>query len=305
MRAPKVSLGLPVFNGERFLHLALESLIQQDYEDFELVICDNASTDGTGAICLDYARRDTRIRYSRNEKNIGLAPNHNRVFELSRGDYFKWVAHDDEYSRHMLTRFVEVFAEAPPSVSVVYSQCDMIDEFGNVQDTRSDHVEKKDPSPFRRLAHLLQNASIYNFTYGLIRSEALRKTRLHGSYPMTDRVLFAELAMLGELWEISEPLLRLRFHAGRTFQANTTMKALRTLFDPAKGNALSLLGLESRVHLELVRSSYRTPSRLRDKLLCVSTALVVPYWIRFKNFGGLQRRKLKRALRRSRWAGKG
>ena len=301
-RAPKVSLGLPVYNGERFLRLALDSLIQQDYEDFELIICDNASTDDTGSICLDYARRDTRIRYWRNEKNIGLAGNHNRVFELSRGEYFKWAAHDDEYPREMLTRFVEVFAHAPPSVSVVYSQCEIIDESGNLEGTRSDHVEKRDPSPCRRLAHLLRNASIYNFTYGVIRSETLRKTRLHGSYPMTDRVLFAELAMLGELWEIPEPLLRLRFHAGRTFQANTTMKALRTLFDPAKGSALSLLGLESRVQLELVRSSYRTPPRFRDKLLCVSTALVVPCWVRFKNFGGLQRRRLGRALRRSSWA---
>jgi glycosyltransferase involved in cell wall biosynthesis len=304
-RVPKVSLGLPVYNGERFLRVALDSLVQQDYEDFELIICDNASTDSTGSICLDYARRDTRIRYWRNEKNIGLAPNHNRVFELSRGDYFKWVAHDDEYPRQMLTRFVEVFADAPPSVSVIYSQCEIIDESGNVQETRSDHVEKRDPSPGRRLAHLLLNASIYNFTYGLIRSETLRKTRLHGSYPMTDRVLFAELAMLGELWEIPEPLLRLRFHEGRTFQANTTLRALRTLFDPVKSNSASFLGLESRVRWELIRSSYRTPSRLRDKFLCVSIAFGVPSWVRFKNFAGLQRRRLRLPLRRSSWACKG
>ena len=295
-RAPKVSLGLPVFNGERFLRVALDSLVQQDYEDFELIICDNASTDSTSSICLDYARRDTRIRYWRNEKNIGLAPNHNRVFELSRGDYFKWVAHDDEYPPQMLTRFVEVFTHAPPCVSVIYSQCEIIDESGNIQETGSDHVEKRDPSPCRRLAHLLLNASIYNFTYGLIRSDTLRKTQLHGSYPMTDRVLFAELAMLGELWEIPEPLLRLRFHAGRTFQANTTLRDLQTLFDP---NTSSLLGLESRVQWELIRSSYKTPARLRDKFLCVSTALGLPSWVRFKNFGGLQRRRLRQALRRS------
>lgn len=298
-RAPKVSLGLPVYNGEKFLRQALDSLLQQDYEDFELVICDNASTDETGSICLDYAQRDNRVRYSRNDENIGLAPNHNRVFELSRGEYFKWVAHDDEYPRQMLSRLVEVFAQAPPSVSVVYPQCEIIDELGNVQCIKSDQVEKRDPSPWRRLAHMLSNASVYNFTYGLIRSDILRKTRLHGSYPMTDRVLFAELAILGELWEVPEPLLRLRFHEGRTFQANTTLKALRTLFDPTKRNAVSPLSMESRFHLELVRSSYKTPSRIRDRFRCASVALVMPPWIRFKNFGGLQKRKLLRALRRS------
>src|SRR5438128_542667 len=75
---PRVSIGLPVYNGERYLRLALDSLLSQTFTDFELIISDNASTDGTTEICRAYAARDARIRYSRLEHNIGGSPNFNR-----------------------------------------------------------------------------------------------------------------------------------------------------------------------------------------------------------------------------------
>src|SRR5262245_17750978 len=95
MRAPTVSVGVPVYNGERYLDKALSSILRQDFEDFELIISDNASTDGTAEICKAYADKDRRIRYHRNTSNIGAAPNYNQTFEMARGEYFKWCAHDD------------------------------------------------------------------------------------------------------------------------------------------------------------------------------------------------------------------
>ena len=92
---PKVSIGLPVYNGERYLREALDSILGQTFRDFELIICDNASTDETAAICADYAARDPRIRYHRQTHNIGATANFNHTFELARGAYFKWAAHDD------------------------------------------------------------------------------------------------------------------------------------------------------------------------------------------------------------------
>lgn len=295
-RKPKVSIGLPVYNGERFLAGALNSLISQDYEDFEIVISDNASTDNTGNICQEYAQKDDRIRYSRNERNIGLSRNHNRVFALSQGEFFKWAAHDDEYPKRMLSRFVEVLQDAPPSVSVVYSPCQYIDEFGNTLQTISDRAEKKDKWPHKRLAHLIVHISVYNCAYGLIRSDILRKTRLQGSFPIADRVLFAELAMLGEIWEVKEPLLRIRLHSGRSFVAHTTPQALRELFDPVNGRKGSLLSLEGRVQLELLRSACLIPPRLIDKILCLAAALTMPSWRKFKNFGGRQKRRLSELI---------
>jgi glycosyltransferase involved in cell wall biosynthesis len=297
-RVPRVSVGLPVFNGEKYLSQAVESVLGQEFEDFELVISDNASTDETGRICQEYARQDRRIRYSRNEANIGLAPNHNRVFTLSRGEFFKWAAHDDEYPRQMLRRYVEAFDSGSPSASVVYSVCEYIDEFGNSLGTFSDRVDSAERNPHRRLGRLLQRVDVYNCTYGLIRSALLRQTRLHGSFPIADRVLFSELAMLGEFLEIQEPLLRLRIHKGRSFTQYTNPQALRELFDPVNRGKRSFLSIEARVQMELLRSAWRVPPRLPDKMKCFCTALVAPNWRKFRGVVGRKRRRLMRMVER-------
>ena len=95
---PRVSIGLPIYNGENFLGDAVESLLAQTFTDFELVLVDNASTDGTAAMCERFVARDKRVRYHRNPQNIGGAPNFNLAFQLAdRAPYFKWAAHDDRH----------------------------------------------------------------------------------------------------------------------------------------------------------------------------------------------------------------
>jgi glycosyltransferase involved in cell wall biosynthesis len=292
--APRVSVGLPVYNAERYLANALTGLLQQDFEDFEIIVSDNASTDTTPDICLDFAKKDARIRYFRNDANIGLAANHNRTFDLSRGEFFKWAAHDDDFPRAMLLRFVRVFEEAGPSVSVVYSRCEYIDEFGVPEWVDSDGVDKNDPRPHRRLVQLLANIHMYNCPYGLIRSEMLRKTRLYGLYPMSDHVLCAELAMLGVFVEIPEPLLRIRRHPGRTFTATRNPQVLRELFKPGQGRRFSPIGLRTRMELELIRSAARAQISLPDRILCVAQAALQPLWRNFRAFGGRHKQNLLR-----------
>ena len=92
---PRLTVGLPVYNGEKYLAESLEALLGQSYEDFELIISDNASTDGTADICRRYEKQDSRIRYVRQPRNIGLAPNHNFVLEQAREELFKWAYHDE------------------------------------------------------------------------------------------------------------------------------------------------------------------------------------------------------------------
>src|SRR5438132_13873019 len=94
-RRSQVSIGMPVYNGERYLSGALDSLLSQTLADFDLIISDNASTDATESICRSYAAHDSRIRYFRNENNLGAAANFNRAFELCGGEFFRWAAHDD------------------------------------------------------------------------------------------------------------------------------------------------------------------------------------------------------------------
>ena len=105
---PRVSIGLTVFNSERYLDESIQSLLSQTFQDFELIISDNASTDRTKDIALTYAARDHRVRYVRNRMNIGVAGNFNQVFRLSSGEFFKWAAYDDLCAPDFLFRCVEV-----------------------------------------------------------------------------------------------------------------------------------------------------------------------------------------------------
>jgi glycosyltransferase involved in cell wall biosynthesis len=110
---PRLSVGLPVYNGEDYLAESLEALLGQTYEDFELIISDNASTDGTADICRRYAKQDSRIRYIRQPRNLGCNPNHNFVIQQARGELFKLASDDDLYARDLLKRCVDALDESP------------------------------------------------------------------------------------------------------------------------------------------------------------------------------------------------
>src|ERR1700726_3052082 len=139
---PLVSIGIPVFNAQRYLREALDSLIAQDYENIELVISENASTDGTAAICREYAARDPRVRYERAEMNQGAVWNFNRVYSLARGTYFMWAAFDDLRAPSYVRRCVERL-EAQPSAVLCCTDVRLIDEAGR----------RIQPDPRMRLAH--------------------------------------------------------------------------------------------------------------------------------------------------------
>ena len=129
MSAPKVSIGMPVYNAQRYLREALDSLRAQTLTDFEIVLSDNASTDATPDICREYAARDPRIKYHRNATNLGVVANFNRAFELSTGQYFKWAAYDDLHAPEYLTKCLPVL-EADPRLVVVHSLTRSIDDSG-------------------------------------------------------------------------------------------------------------------------------------------------------------------------------
>lgn len=99
---PKISIGMPVFNGERYIRAALDSLLAQTYMDFELIISDNASTDQTKTICQEYEKDDKRIRYYRQHENIGSTKNFKYVLDMARAEYFMWAAHDDVWDNNWI-----------------------------------------------------------------------------------------------------------------------------------------------------------------------------------------------------------
>jgi glycosyltransferase involved in cell wall biosynthesis len=214
-RAPRVSIGLPVFNGEKFLSHAIGSILTQTYTDFELIISDNASTDRTERICRDHAASDRRIRYYRNDRNLGAAVNFNRIFELASGEYFKWAAHDDMLAPEYLERCVAAL-DAHPDAVLCQTLVHQIGERGEFLSIFDSSVLGADaPRPSDRFA-----ASILTFhhafdIYGVIRAEALSKTPLHLPHAGSDKVLLAELALQSPFIYVKEPLFIHRDHLGR------------------------------------------------------------------------------------------
>jgi signal transduction histidine kinase len=219
-----------VRNGAAFLAETLDSLLAQTYADFELIICDNASHDGTRQICESYAARDERVRYLGSDVNHGAAWNYNRALRSATGRYFKWAAHDDLCAPTYLERCVEVLDRAPDSVVLTYPKTVMIDAEGNLLGPYEDGLDLRAQQPHQRLRTLFRNLVLSNAVFGLIRKDALDRTAGHGDYISADYVLLAELALQGQFWEIPEPLFLRREHPGTSRHANRTTAELAEWF---------------------------------------------------------------------------
>jgi glycosyltransferase involved in cell wall biosynthesis len=228
-----VSIGLPVYNGERYLEAGIRSILSQTFTDFELIVSDNASTDRTEQICRTFAAGDSRVRYARSDQNRGLAWNWNRVFALSSGEYFRWSAHDDLADPRFLAAAVAVL-DRDPAVALCYSKEQFIDEAGQV--LRGNHVALSragSPRPQDRFGDLILIDHWCLPIFGLIRASVLRATAGYGSFVASDRVLLAELALHGRFHEIPEVLFMFRFHREQSIQALAFHKRAGWI-DPAK-----------------------------------------------------------------------
>lgn len=212
---PRVSIGLAVYNGEKYVAEAIESILAQTYTDFELIISDNASTDNTAAICQQFSARDSRIRYHRNTTNIGGANNENLTFKLARGKYFRWAAHDDVCHPQLLEKCVKVLDENL-DVVLCYTTIVQINDRGTQVGVISRNNGKA-PNPYVRFRKIAGAHDFLEETYGLIRSDVMRRTRLQQNYTASDRTLMCELALYGRFHVVEEPLFFKRFHPGNTY----------------------------------------------------------------------------------------
>jgi len=244
---PKLSLGIPVYNGARYLPELFECLGNQTFTDFEAIISDNASTDGSEEICRQVAASDPRFSYLRNPHNVGAAPNFNLVFEQAAGQYFKWAAHDDLLAPTYLERCVAVLDE-DPSVSVCHADIQVVDaerqplhydaDLGRYMDADGSPAFVREPPGLAggsdaatRFDDVLHKKELCAEIFGVIRADLLRRTSLHGSYYGSDKVLLAELALLGRIESVREPLFIKRFHKDTSFYLTTRQRA--AWIDPA------------------------------------------------------------------------
>jgi glycosyltransferase involved in cell wall biosynthesis len=203
--SPLVSTGVPVYNGERFIRQALDSLLGQTYQRLEVVICDNASTDRTEAICREYALKDPRIRYHRNEANIGVTPNFRRVLELSTGEYFMWASVDDRKPPTAVSNCLEALQREPRAVMA----------YGPVLLRVQDQEELLEISNEMHMAGLDVRDRVRAFTlgltsqgivYGLYRRDAIIKAVFPTCYGQ-EYLLCLQLCLLGALAYVRAPMV--------------------------------------------------------------------------------------------------
>jgi glycosyltransferase involved in cell wall biosynthesis len=264
---PRVSIGLPVFNGEDYLEEALESILAQTYTDFELIISDNGSTDRTQEICSVYEAKDRRVSTYRNEKNLGAARNFNRVFELSSGEYFKWAAYDDVLGPEFLSRCIAVL-DQDPSIVLCHTKTGRIDEHSSLVGVYEEYQYLRIGSqkPHERFFDLIRLNHSCNIVFGVMRAGTLKMTSLIGHYPASDRVLLAQLGLIGRLYEIPEILFHRRDHPQTTWRVWGDKPERVAWYDPAKGGRITLPYW--RLCFEYFMSINRVPLRWSDRLLC-------------------------------------
>jgi glycosyltransferase involved in cell wall biosynthesis len=264
---PRLTIGLPVHNGERYLEVALDSLLAQEFRDFSLIISDNASTDETPRICARYCGRDQRIRYVRQSRNIGCAANHRFVFEQCSSELFKWASCDDVYAPDLLQRCIEAL-DASPDAVLAHSWTAMVSEDSSVDARRLDYGLATDSYDAAERFRSLLFDDGGDDDYGVMRADVLRRTPLHGSYHRAERALVAELALLGRFVHVHDWLYFRRDHPAASRRASLRDRCIN--FDPRRANRFRhpVVRLIAEYIWGFVNAINRVPLSLTDRWRC-------------------------------------
>ena len=273
---PKVSVGMPVYNGAAFLADTIESILNQSFSDFELVISDNGSTDETEKICRDYAKRDSRIRSFRFPKNLGASENYTAVFRYSRAEYFKWSSGNDWCGPTFLSSCVAVLDERPdvvlvyPGTRLFTTSIDDFEEYEEGLDLQQDR-------PSERFRAYLCSRGLNNVMNGVIRSSALRRTPVILPFISSDVCLIGELTLHGKFFEVPEPLFYRRMSA----EASTMVRGvegIRRHYDPDMTSPM--LMQEWRHVAYYARAALQAPISVTEKASAFGLVLRKMNWSR-------------------------
>jgi len=247
---------------------SIEALLGQNFGDFELIISDNASTDETPDICQRYVRDDSRVRYHRQPRNIGLAGNHNFVVDEAKADLFKWASNDDLYARELLGRCVAALDEHP-DVVLAHSWTAMIDESGKVtQAVRYPLASSAQRAPERFRSLLFDSGG--DDDGGVIRTAVLRRIAPKGSYHHSDRTTIAELVLYGPFCQVPDWLYFRRDHPERTERVGATVRSRCAIHDPRRTNRLRhpVARLYAEYMLAYVSMIHRAPLTAAERREC-------------------------------------
>ena len=270
---PAVTIGVPVYNGERHLRQALDALLAQTFTDVEIIVSDNASTDSTPAIIAEYAARDRRIRVLRQSHNIGAMRNWNVLAHAARGRYFKWAPANDFCSPNLIEDCVALLEREPAAV-LCYGRTRLIDDEGLPIDGEVLDIEIDQPRPSDRYHQLVLALRLNNPIAGVIRTGALLHTGLVRTYPGGDIPMMLELALAGA-FRIAPGATAFR-RMGRGFSGNLARGDLQHLIDPQRRSGFRLTRLRSRG--DSIAGIARARISAAEKLRALTFAARHVYW---------------------------
>ncbi|HEV2117515.1 MAG TPA: glycosyltransferase family 2 protein [Terriglobales bacterium] len=269
---PKVSVGLPVYNGAAYLHKALDSILGQTVSDLEIVISDNASSDETERICRAYAARDPRVRYFRNPVNRGVGWNYNRVARLARGEFFLWVAHDDLLAPEYIRGCVQELER--DSSAVLCCSNEIVVNEGGEEVGRQQQIDfSGSGSPHERFRQMIDMRHNCDAIYGVMRRDVLRRTAMHGDFADSDRCLLAELALHGRFARLPDYLFLHREHEERVTRKYPT-RQLRNAVESGQG--ARFMFPHFRQLREYAAAIHRAPLSWGEKQRCYAQ---LPSWV--------------------------
>jgi len=283
---PLVNIGMPVYNEELHLEDALRSLLSQSFKDFELIISDNASTDRTGAICLTYAAKDPRVRYSRMKTNVGAIANANHLVQLGNAPYFFFASGHDIRHESFIARCIEIL-EHDTSVVLCYPATRWLEPDGHLGDVMSGQPDTRGQSQASRFRTVLWGLGSYAYPiYGILRTDALKKTSPMRIAVGPDVVLLHELALLGAFAAVPEPLLYMRRLSDFGSWDHYLVKAIGP--GGEKSSAWYLYSEIIYEHLRIVAKHTKNPMLALSLIFCLLTKY---RWI----LQGLRRRPKRHA----------
>jgi len=274
--SPRVSIGMPVYNGARHVAQAIDSLLAQTFTDFEIIIADNCSSDATGDICKAYAARDPRVRYVRHATNRGAVFNWNFVVAEARGHYFKWASANDYCAPTMLARCVETL-DTEPAVVIAYGRTAFVDDEDLPLGEYPHDVEVLDARPSVRFERVCRELRANNAQSGMIRLDILRRTGIERTFPGGDMGLMSELALYGGFRRLPEVLLYRRMGADSATKF-LTPDQLRAFLNPSKPRKSQLVLWQT--HWDYVISMLRAPLSMRERLAVLRYILRSAWWFR-------------------------
>lgn len=260
---PKVSVAIPTYNCARYIARSIESVLGQTWTDFELVISDNASTDGTADICREFAVRDSRVRYIRRDINIGGPGNFRYVFSQCNGEYHKWTTADDFLDATYLARAIAVL-DAQPEVVLCYSKTQLINAVDERISDYEDNLDLREESAAVRFRRLLEEVGLCNAHLGVIRRAAMQKTHLIGKELASDVHFLAELTLQGQFVLLPEQLFFRRFHEQSSSWNRTDKAHQKKYYDPS-GNGSSRMDTWVK-YRKLVKSVWCSGIPLTEKM---------------------------------------